>query len=254
MKNYLIIIDFWEADTNLDVPRLKAEGVAGLIPRLNDMSGGHHMDANFTKNWDKANLFDVQMIYFVYNPWVDGRANYLWRKQHLPGDYGRRRGMHDIEVKYPNYSPITYGQEVRKYNSYIHDDSERHSIYTGGWFLPLVSGWPGGSYWWGRYPLYFYPKDRTEITWDQLRAMIAYFDYSPDPSKQCPGNVELWQFTADRLILPGFGGRACDMNVFIGTTEQLKAWSGCEGTPLPPPEITDAEKLRRLWAAHPELW
>lgn len=254
MKNYLLLLDIWEADVNIDVERLLTEGVAGMIPRLNDMNGGHHMDETFKSNWAKALKFPASMIYFVYNPWVDGRANYLWRKSHMPSDYGQRRGLHDLEVKYPNYSPITYGKQYREYLNLATTDCPRQSTYTGGWFLPLVSGFPTGSYWWGRYPFLFYPSGRIELTWADLHAKIASAAYSPDPSKQCPGTVELWQFTADRLILPGFGGRACDLNIFIGTPEQLKVWSGCEGTPLPPPELTDAEKLDKLWAAHPELW
>lgn len=254
MRNYLILLDNWEADVNLDVPYLVEEAhVAGQIVRLNDMRGGHHMDELFPHNWEQAQLFPVQMLYFVYNPWVDGVSNWRWLNSHVPSDYGQRRVHSDIEVKYDGYPATTYGRQVAEYYNYLAAKYARRSTYTGGWFLPIVSPWPGGSYWWGRYPYAFYPKDRTEITWTQLHQMIANANYSPDPNRQCPGIVELWQFTADRLILPGFGGRACDMNIFIGTPEQLRVWSGCEGLPLPPPEPTFEEKIQRLWDAHPEL-
>lgn len=43
---YQVVLDIWEA-SSLDVSQLLAAGVGGLIVRINDMHGGHHMDEKF---------------------------------------------------------------------------------------------------------------------------------------------------------------------------------------------------------------
>lgn len=49
----------------------------------------------------------------------------------------------------------------------------------------------------------------------------------------------------------GGGLRGIDLNQYNGTIEQMRSWLGLsESLPI---TITDAEKLQRLWNAHPEL-
>ena len=141
MNEYQIVLDIWEGNDDLDVPTLKANGVAGMIVRLNDMNGGHHLDERFVKDWEIAKQFDTQTIYFVYNPWVSGRANFDWLVAHLPADFDGRRLMIDTEVKYPGYSPETYAKETGIFYALV---AERfpQAIYTGEWFLPIVAKWP----------------------------------------------------------------------------------------------------------------
>ena len=59
---------------------------------------------------------------------------------------------------------------------------------------------------------------------------------------------KFWQFTPK---LPGsfygVGSGDLDGDLFNGTAEDLKAYTGFT------PKLTDAEKLERLWQAHPEL-
>ena len=78
-----IIIDEWEGDAGLDDTTL-LKYVTGVIVRINDMAGGHHIDVLFTQRWEAAKLYPARAIYFVYNPWVDGKANYAWLKANLP--------------------------------------------------------------------------------------------------------------------------------------------------------------------------
>src|SRR5512146_3347696 len=101
--SYLVIADIWEADISIDVPTFISGGVDGLIVRLNDMNGGHHRDKLFDSNWERAKLFPLQAVYFVYNPWVSGGEDFNWLYANLPPDYGARRIFSDIEVRYAGY-------------------------------------------------------------------------------------------------------------------------------------------------------
>lgn len=69
------ILDVWEGSLDIDEQIIADGGVVGLIIRLNHISGGHHMDENFTTQWLQAINF-LRAPYFVYNPWVDGKANF----------------------------------------------------------------------------------------------------------------------------------------------------------------------------------
>jgi GH25 family lysozyme M1 (1,4-beta-N-acetylmuramidase) len=233
----LKVVDIWEADNYLEVPTLLNAGVMGAIVRLNDMNGGHHLDELFPVNWERAKQFAVQSVYFVYNPWVDGKTNADWFLSHLPSDIAHRRLFADVEVKYAGYSPDTYASEVAKFKDLI-EKKFPYSAYTGQWFLNYLSKWPTGSYWWARYPDVFWPEPPQTITWaefDRRGAAMKFKD--ADPDKSCPGTVELWQCSGDKLFLPGLNGRAIDVNYFDGTVDQLKAFFGVAAT-VPEPEET----------------
>jgi aspartate 1-decarboxylase len=46
--NTCLVADLYEGSLEIDEPVLKANGVAGMIIRLNDMNGGHHLDTGFS--------------------------------------------------------------------------------------------------------------------------------------------------------------------------------------------------------------
>ena len=50
----------------------------------------------------------------------------------------------------------------------------------------------------------------------------------------------------------GGGSRGIDLNAYNGTIDDMRQWLNLET--IPKPEVSDAEKLSRLWKAHPELW
>jgi GH25 family lysozyme M1 (1,4-beta-N-acetylmuramidase) len=230
---YQIGLDIWEANSDLDVPILKDNDVKFMIVRLNSMSGGHHMDDRFPQNWGLSEQFECQTIYFVYNPWVTGKANFDWLIAHLPADFGNRRVMIDIEVKYPDYSPKVYAQQVDDFLMRLALENIKFAIYTGKWFLPTLSEWPADvDYWWGQYPYAL-----TESTsWAQYKKNLSWVNMSVF-TQSCPGVPRLWQCSGDGVRLEGFGNHAVDVNVFPGTLEELKAWMGSGGTsPIPQPE------------------
>ena len=238
-----ILLDVWEGSLDINETVLYANGVAGLLIRLNDMNGGHHMDSTFDSQWTQSESF-LRAPYFVYNPWVDGTTNFNWMVDHLPKS-GVTRVAVDIEVRKADYPADTYADQVQ-----IFMDKARHAypktfIYTGGWFLSVLSHWPSGDYWWARYPFVFYPSSKQNWTWDQLNATMNAYGYYPDPIHQCPGNPVLWQLSGDRIILPGCADRPIDVNMWKGDLASLEEWWGVELPP--PPGLSLEQKVQILW-------
>jgi GH25 family lysozyme M1 (1,4-beta-N-acetylmuramidase) len=219
-----LVIDTWEGQLEIDEAVLKANGVAGMGIRINDMNGGHHEDAGFAKQWAEAANF-VRFPYFVYNPWVDGRANYDWLNAHMPA--GCMAVAIDIEVRMSGYSPATYAGEVVKFLDLCDMKGWKTIIYTAQWFLANLKSWPRVDYWWAQYPdpvKYFSGIS----TWDDLKLRLDHpVLLRPFNIESCPGNVKMWQFGGDFLTLPG-STRKMDVNLFYGNTDDLAAYFGQE--------------------------
>ena len=212
--NSCLVIDTWEGQLEIDEAVLKANGVAGMGIRINDMNGGHHLDSGFSKQWAEASNF-VRFPYFVYNPWVDGSQNFAWLKANMPAD--ARSVAIDIEVAYPGYSPVTYAGEVNKFLA-LCAPFWKTIIYTGAGFTNLLSKWPTFDYWWAQYPspsIYL----STVKTWVDLKVALDKLD-RPFNESVCPGKVKMWQFSGDYLVLPG-NIQKMDVSIFYGTEQEL---------------------------------
>lgn len=220
-----IVIDSWEGNWDLDEKMLLDNGVASCIVRLNDMNGGHHMDARFTQQWEQSRVFPARSLYFVYNPWVTGVANFSWLAAHAPPDTPLRLFI-DVEVIYPGYSPQNYAAELATFIRCVKGWGHTPVIYTGSWFLPYLTAWPKGvEYWWARYPSAI-QGDGTTITtdWPTVRAKMEALGWNPVALPYtCPGTVRLWQM-ASRYILPGTAGLKIDINQWPGTVQELEEW------------------------------
>lgn len=219
----MIGLDVWEGNLGeIDEALLKQEGVKYIITRLNSMNGGHRLDRSFLKQWEESAGF-VRWPYFVYNPWVSGEANFAWLAGHLPLD--ATHVSLDVEVKYSGISAGEYARQVKRCYELM---CERWSvdIYTGGWFLNQLESWPAGRYWWARYLNRFYPKDREVWSWERLRREAAATSWNPGGSLGIPGSCQVWQVSGDRLLLPGCGTRAVDVNLFSGSEAELAAYVG----------------------------
>ena len=153
---YQIVLDQWEGNLDINDSLIKSAGVAGVISRINSMSGGHHMDGSFSKAWADSIIFDVRCPYFVYNPFVDGLANFNWLFPRIPVD-APKRIMIDIEVAMKGYLPSTYGYQVGILIAKLQNAGYWPTIYSGLWFLSNLSPWPKIDYWWARYPYSVYP-------------------------------------------------------------------------------------------------
>ena len=226
MTEKQILIDIWEGDTNLDHDTLIKNGVKGMVVRINDINGGHHLDTQFLINYQVSKKYLINSIYFVYNPWVKGKPNLDWLSANIPLDF-KGRIFVDIEVKYQNYSPVDYANEIAYFISEL---SKKYLVtpYTGGGYLQLLSYWPKCDYWWANYFYSLYPNSVTKITWEDFYKIIVQYPEMPQsvinssPNK----NVKLWQCTGDRLILPGMATHAVDLNIFYGTEDELIAYFG----------------------------
>jgi GH25 family lysozyme M1 (1,4-beta-N-acetylmuramidase) len=236
------LFDVWEGSLDIDEEVIHNGGIVGLFIRLNHMSGGHHMDANFTTQWIQSQNF-LRAPYFVYNPWVDGKTNFRWLMANLPKNDVTVVAT-DIEVKYPDYSAEVYADEVQIFTDLT--KAQVHLIiYTGQWFLPTLTHWPTNvGYWWARYPDKFYPTPSEVWNYEKLEVETERYGFYPDPQKKCPGPIEVWQCSGDRLKLPGCCGRAVDVNLVNKTLPALKAWWGVQS----PPVLTCEQKVDILWA------
>lgn len=225
--NTCLVVDVWEGSLEIDEGILKAAGVAGFVVRLNDMNGGHHMDGTFAAQWAQAASF-ARCPYFVYNPWVSGQANFDWLSANIPAEC--RSVMVDVEVRYAGYSPTTYAGEVAKFMT-LAQSKWRTAIYTGAGFSDLLMYWPACEYWWAQYPGYDWGSVKT---WDQLKAVLDAYYVPYNRSSMPIGILRMWQFSGDKLILPGTI-RTTDVNIFYGTEAELRAWWGCEVAQSPGP-------------------
>jgi len=232
MNNYTLVLDVWEGQLEIDEAALFAGGVGGLVIRLNDMSGGHHMDAGFSKQWAEAEGF-LRWPYFVYNPWVTGKDNYDWLAMHMPNLCPAV--AIDVEVRKSGYSAAVYAGQLGDFMERVQKIWRAH-IYTGEWFLAEVSIWPKAEFWWAQYPYSMYPDSRITLSWDELRTKIGKLTWPPINANKAPGAVRMWQCSGDRIILPG-SSRAMDINVFPGTAADLEAWLVLDGTPVIPPTV-----------------
>lgn len=218
MTKTTLLIDVWEGSLEIDETTLRAEGVEGLLIRLNDINGGHHKDEGFDKQWAEAANF-VRVPYFVYNPWADGKGNFTWLKDNLPASVFTVAV--DVEVRKTGYSAKTYAAEVKAFVNLCKSAGFTVIIYTGAWFLTYLSTWPTDvEYWFARYPYSLYPLKAAAISWDQLKELLRVTSWYPGDPKIIPGPCALWQCSGDRFMLPGTS-RVTDINVFNGAVEDF---------------------------------
>lgn len=227
MAKYIKVVDNWEGQLEIDEQKFLDGGVKGMIIRLNDMNGGHHMDTGFWKQWNEATKF-CRMPYFVFNPWVSGKANYDWLLANCPDSSSVAV---DIEVVYPGMSQSTYTNLVNEFLSYA---STKWSvkIYTGGGYVGLINPWPKNyDYWWARYPGVMYPPTVEYWTWEKFDSVADTLVWSSWINQPQVGPIKLWQCTGDRLILPGTT-KVLDVSLWPGTLDELKVWFGSKNIPM----------------------
>jgi GH25 family lysozyme M1 (1,4-beta-N-acetylmuramidase) len=239
---YSVVLDVWEGNLEIDEVQLASANIAGLIIRINDMNGGHHLDTNFWSQWNQSGSFN-RVPYFVYNPWVNGQQNYDWLLANIPVCPAV---MIDTEVTEPNYGPATYAAEHAKFIAMC-CLKWKTVIYTGAGFVgsKVLQYWTTGvDYWWSQYPWPLYEEKRPgytplpiiNVTWGQLKQYLdSYAIWPSSTAKYCPAGanaVKLWQCSGDRFILPGMT-RTCDINIFPGTAEEYATWLGYKTAVIP---------------------
>jgi len=236
MSEYQLLVDTWESGGEIDEAVYKANDIAGILVRLNDMNGGHHMDTGFVKQWAEAENF-LRAPYFVYNPWKNAQGNFDWLISHCPED--AHTVLIDIEVKKLLYPKSTYAAQVSSFMNMVEDEWGTKTIYTGAWFLDMLDFWPNCDYWWAQYPYALYPSSKKYMSWDEVRKIIDDNGYTkPFNYNSIPGTYRMWQISGDKVVCPG-NDKPIDINLFPGTKEELALFLGySEIVPEPPPPPT----------------
>jgi GH25 family lysozyme M1 (1,4-beta-N-acetylmuramidase) len=223
LTGIVLATDIWAGQN--DINEYAVQPFAPLqIIRINSIQGGHHLDSMYASYLAQAmEAGFLWTIYFVYNPWVDGVTNAKWLLANLPKNCPKRI-MFDVEVKYAGYSPKTYGSELQKCCDIIEAAGYIPTIYTGEWFLSLLTPWPKNvDYWWAQYPTVLYPATVTKLSWENLLTIIQTVNWPPSNAHSCPGTIKLWQCSGDRLIPTGFT-TVVDINIWKGTIQDLVDW------------------------------
>jgi hypothetical protein len=229
-----IIFDVYEGSLEIDETELSGH-VKGLAIRINDIRGGHHKDENFDKQWKEAEGF-YRAPYFVYNPWKSGADNFSWL---IPNCPETKIICVDAEVKKLLYAPKTYAKEFDVFYRKCQAAFGKVLIYTAEWFLPFLSAWPNGEYWWAQYLKVVYPPARVNVTWAQLETMLAPLSI-PSNGNKCPGKIVMWQCSGDRLQVPGTQ-RAIDVNLWLKPAADLDAYFLKPNATEPPPDVPPVE-------------
>lgn len=119
-------------------------------------------------------------------------------------------------------------------------------LYSAKWFIDGYA--PGIATWLCDYPFWvasYITEAVHTATWDEIKAGPPYGTNPTMPSRVACWFM--WQWSSHKKLPTT--GETIDLNMFPGTLDNFMNWAG-----LTPSEPSDAEKLRRLWQAHPELW
>lgn len=200
------------------------------------------MDSLFTQNWQNALKYKSRSIYFVYNPYVDGLANFTWLINHLPPDYVGRI-FFDVEVACPGYSSIQYAQDLLTC-ILLTEKTNKVAIYTGAGSYGLCNPWPNRNEW-----LAWYPDFLSGIytNWNDFVEKVLTIVMPQSISKYAIGTVVMNQITGGGAVLPGMNGEGVDISVFLGNEDQLVDYfgnsSGSIVTPIPTPIVISGSPL-----------
>lgn len=236
--DFQVVVDCWEGNKTLDTKTLLSAGVKGIVVRINDMNGGHHIDSNFAVQWAEAQNYPARTFYFVYNPWVSGQANYDWLFKNAPSDTPGMV-MVDHELTWQGSPPAVLAREFETFKNLV-KQWKRLTTYTGGFVIPWMTYWPTDvDYWWARYPSSIQkPEIPGHITsdWATVINQMKMLGWNPDPQGLSPVPPKMWQCTS-KYILPGTNGTPIDLNIWPDTVANLQAWFGnaTDPTPEPPP-------------------
>lgn len=230
MINPILAVDTWQFGGEIDEGVLIQKNVRVIAIRLNQVDGGHYIDTNFHNQWNQA-VHMYRIVYFVYSPYKSGTENFNWLVQNLPA--GVKGVLVDTEIVRAGYPPAEYARQFADFLQLLKARLP-YIVYTGEWFLPNLAYWPTDcGYWWAQYPLALYPAGQEHWTWEKLRDVLVPY-LGPFNAAKVPGTLIMWQFTGDRLILPGCE-KAMDVNAWMGTWVQLEAFAVVPDVAPPPP-------------------
>ncbi len=262
-NNTTLIVDVSKWVRRIDVSVLKAAGVRGIIARI-----GEGINTNEDDRWayyvDQAAAAGIPCHgYFVNHPELydnyDQNVNVqLSRIQ----QFCKNKTIHglwiDCEVFKDSEGKITAPTWISERTRGLIDETQRAfpnipvGLYTGGWFVDSYA--PQMKVWIHKYPLWWAWYTVTQsatIEWEDLSSyypMRTPTNLPPDATGQTGAKLSLWQWSGDRLKLPGMYNRdtgsdlaAADLNFFMGNEQAWYEFSNFTPTapPVDPPPDND---------------
>lgn len=255
-------VDVSRWQRSVDWPKLRAAGVSFAVIKASQ--GTLLTDSLLRSHFTGAR--DAGMVAGVYH-WVDPTQparrqiyHFLQTCEGLDFDFAAL----DVEQYWQSWqewgskavvsrvAPERLSEHARESAEFLRASTQKRVvIYTRASFVadyapPMQSWLPDWSLWLAYYP---YPSGRVNLTWERLLEQQLPRISAPKLPPGCE-SWRFWQFSADRFVLPG-AGSPLDLNFFKGSEADLRAWVSKEQAEKP--ALGDAEKLARLWQAHPEL-
>lgn len=167
--------------------------------------GKSDRDPQFKRNWQGSG--ELGLLRGAYHAMWPGRTpqeqydNFMGAYSPSPGDLVP---MLDVEKYYKTIPVNDFVKDVKELLKLVSDAVGRKVfLYTANWFWQSLGNPP---------PIDDYPL------W------VAY--YNPDTAPVLPhgwSSYQIWQYT-DKGKVPGITENSCDMDRFVGTLDELKAY------------------------------
>lgn len=132
-----LLLDVWEGQPLIPIADLQSGGIDGVIMRINHISGGNHYDALFQQAWQHYAPL-LRGIYYVYNPWISGAANFNWLALNAPKDVNFISV--DVEVSYPALLTVAKWISSKDFRSAIQRSTKTRMGVRGAKLFPSILG------------------------------------------------------------------------------------------------------------------
>lgn len=256
-SNTTLIVDVSKYVPFADVGLMKAAGVRGIIARVGQ---GFNTDedptfAYYVAEGAKHNI--PVMGYYVFDPsWPDNEKGCIDEQLARLTKWTKNKQLYgmwiDSEIYLHNDGRQIAASWISNRTRSMIDETTRAfpqwkvGLYTGGWFVDSYS--PEMKNWIYKYPLwwayYVYIKDSVQLEWNQLASyypLTTPKNVPPDATGQGTAKLNLWQWSGDRLKLPGMYADAAmtkriaaDVNFYMGDEKAWYEWCGLTANEPPP--------------------
>lgn len=207
--------------------KAKAAGAKFAFIKLGQ---GTWVDEDFQYNWRESKLAGIMRGAYWYldnNYGISGQARLFMNTLLGTNDMGELPPVADFEMRTNVPAPPQARQRLRTFLSYVEQVDHR---------IPILYVAPA----------YWSEQGSNEISWRRYPLWIANYGVT-SPAIPAPWNTwTFWQYTATGPGLEfGMESLGLDMDLY----HQGQGFDSI----IIPQELTDKQKLDKLWDAHPEL-
>ena len=259
-SNTTLVVDVSKWVPGSDVSVLRAGGVRGIVARIGeglndepDPTWGPYVQAAYD------NDIPAMGYYVIHPEMIDNTKGcvdeHLARIKKFTQNKYIKAIWIDSEIVYDGrgkvISPVWINDRTRR----LIDETQKAfphlkvGLYTGGWYVDAYS--PQMKTWMYKYPLwwaYYTVSSGGPVEWADL---AKYYpeklptNLPPDATGKGNAPLHLWQWTGDKLKLPGMysdaakaNRAAADVNFFMGNEQAFYKWLDYipRGTSQPEPE------------------